>query len=335
MVGELKHKSVGTELTQGEFEALDGHLLVSQAKGDLIAASSGTQLERRSIGIDGKVLTADAASATGMKWNSALSGAVTFLVAASNASTVSKNGANFLCDGIADDVQIQEAIDALPAVGGTVVLSEGTFIIAADLILSSSATKINGSGIAATIVKFAASRANGSRAFLTSGAITDIYIGNLTIDGNKANQGAATGQRGIHFATGANRLTVENVRIINGQTNGFYNFAVKQVTYINCEANACGNNGWTIESSATVPSTDVELFGCRSISNGSFGVSYIGHASQNIVDCRIIGGRFASNTKEGIGADTNCKRIKAMGVLSELNGDNGITFTADEFKESA
>src|SRR3989338_6523001 len=55
----------------------------------------------------------------------------TLLVAANDASAAAKRWADYTCDGTADDVQIQAAIDALPASGeiqdGTVVLSEGTF----------------------------------------------------------------------------------------------------------------------------------------------------------------------------------------------------------------
>jgi hypothetical protein len=57
-------------------------------------------------------------------------GAATFVVAASDASDRVKNQADYVADGTADDVEIQAAIDALPAAGGKIVLSEGTFNIA-------------------------------------------------------------------------------------------------------------------------------------------------------------------------------------------------------------
>lgn len=43
----------------------------------------------------------------------------TFVVAASDASPGSKKRADYICDGTADDVEIQAALDALPAGGGT------------------------------------------------------------------------------------------------------------------------------------------------------------------------------------------------------------------------
>ncbi len=51
-----------------------------------------------------------------------------YVVAASNSSVASKAQADYVCDGTDDHVQIQAAIDALPAVGGSVVLSEGNFV---------------------------------------------------------------------------------------------------------------------------------------------------------------------------------------------------------------
>jgi len=46
MSNELKHASVGTELTQAEFESAGLHILDGQAAGDMILASSASQLRR-------------------------------------------------------------------------------------------------------------------------------------------------------------------------------------------------------------------------------------------------------------------------------------------------
>jgi hypothetical protein len=57
MANEFKHKTVGSELTQTEFESVGGHVLDSQAIGDIIYASSTSQLTRLGIGSTGAVLT--------------------------------------------------------------------------------------------------------------------------------------------------------------------------------------------------------------------------------------------------------------------------------------
>src|SRR5688572_24556893 len=54
----------------------------------------------------------------------------TLTVAASDATASFKATADYLCDGTADEAQINSALDALGASGGTVLLSEGTFTVA-------------------------------------------------------------------------------------------------------------------------------------------------------------------------------------------------------------
>ena len=56
MANELKHGSVGTELTQAEWEAVGTHVFASQAAGDIMYASSTTQLSRLGKGADNTVL---------------------------------------------------------------------------------------------------------------------------------------------------------------------------------------------------------------------------------------------------------------------------------------
>jgi len=56
MANEFKHGTVGTTLTQAEWESTTGHVLNSQATGDIIYASSATQLSRLGIGSTDQVL---------------------------------------------------------------------------------------------------------------------------------------------------------------------------------------------------------------------------------------------------------------------------------------
>ena len=56
MANEFKHKDPGSELTQAEFIATDGHAFDSQATGDILYASSSTVLSRLEKATDGNVL---------------------------------------------------------------------------------------------------------------------------------------------------------------------------------------------------------------------------------------------------------------------------------------
>ena len=71
MSNELVHATVGTTMTQSEFEAVGLHVLNSQATGDLIYASSAAQLTRLGIGATNTVLTVIGGVPT---WQSTLAG---------------------------------------------------------------------------------------------------------------------------------------------------------------------------------------------------------------------------------------------------------------------
>ena len=56
MANELKHGTVGTVLTQTEWESIPAHTLDSQATGDIIYAASSSQLRRLGVGSTNDVL---------------------------------------------------------------------------------------------------------------------------------------------------------------------------------------------------------------------------------------------------------------------------------------
>ena len=59
MADELKHKDVGTSLSELEWTGIDTHILDQQATGDTIYAISATQLSRMGIGSTDEVVTLD------------------------------------------------------------------------------------------------------------------------------------------------------------------------------------------------------------------------------------------------------------------------------------
>jgi hypothetical protein len=56
LADEFKHVSVGSDLTQAEWESTASHVFTSQATGDLLYASSSSQLTRLGIGSTGQLL---------------------------------------------------------------------------------------------------------------------------------------------------------------------------------------------------------------------------------------------------------------------------------------
>ena len=152
-------------------------------------------------------------------------GSATFIVAASDASTRMKNQADYVADGTADDVQIQAAIDALPAAGGKVVLSEGTFNIAASIqipVFPAFAPLIQGAGMRKTILKLAD---NVNQDVITTKDSTTLInwlqIYDLTVDGNKDNN--LTSGYGINLFTQQSQF--RGIEVVNTRQATFRLFA--------------------------------------------------------------------------------------------------------------
>ena len=78
MANEFKHASVGTELTQAEYESTTSHVLDSQAAGDIIYASSTSQLSRLGIGTAGKILQVNS-GASAPEWTATVTGVTSVL----------------------------------------------------------------------------------------------------------------------------------------------------------------------------------------------------------------------------------------------------------------
>lgn len=70
----------------------------------------------------------------------------TFLVAASNSIAPGFELADFVCDGTDDEIEIQDAIDAAAAVGGSVELLEGTFAITTGVVVIPTGVWLRGQG---------------------------------------------------------------------------------------------------------------------------------------------------------------------------------------------
>lgn len=85
----------------------------------------------------------------------------TFTVAASNASDADKSIADYVCDNTADNVEIQAALDLVKTAGGTVLLSAGTFTLAAALVMDGAGgadtvtMSLRGQGVRTTILSMA------------------------------------------------------------------------------------------------------------------------------------------------------------------------------------
>jgi hypothetical protein len=131
----------------------------------------------------------------------------TFLVAASNAPDAIKRRADWVCDGVNDEVEIQSAIDALPAIGGKIEFSAGTFTLDsvneldhpgasfleyAAVVISESHGPVDLAGGVGTTFKWAAGQPKWSTMFLVRSIVAprvaSTVIRGIEFDGNSGNQ---------------------------------------------------------------------------------------------------------------------------------------------------
>ncbi|MBU1067292.1 hypothetical protein KKE60_05865 [Patescibacteria group bacterium] len=167
--------------------------------------------------------------------------AATIVVAASNSSLQSKAQADRLCSGVADDVEIQAAIDALPAGGGKIGLTEGTFNLSHCVYIRNDDISLEGYGEAtylhnptagaiyatadnATVIKIAG---------VAHGSAGDFTTGDLTVDAPAA-QPDCTVQDASVFSIGD---VVEIWDSANRETNTIANVVGNVVTMLNNLAN--------------------------------------------------------------------------------------------------
>lgn len=210
-------------------------------KGDILAATAASTLARVGVGTDGQVLVADSAQSAGLKWASSSSTgsrAATIVVAASDAAAASKAGADYICDGTADDVEINAAIAALPLNGGKLLLTEGTFNIASSILIQNDNVTMIGAG---TGQRSGATQTGVGTKLIAAVGITTaivmvqraannrpvygVLLRDFTVDGNL--QGTAVD--GILFRS--NRAQIDHVHVHKCTGNGIYVLGYSSPTF--------------------------------------------------------------------------------------------------------
>jgi len=142
---------------------------------------------------------------------------VTFIVAA--ADSLHKERADFVCDGVDDQEEINAAINALPAGGGKVVLLEGTYHLTAPIRILKSNVVLEGNGWNTVLFLEDGSDCNMIEIGDGTVSIRGIRIKALKIDGNGANQSAGD----VIYVHGASGSEIYDVLIKNCYVLDGYN----------------------------------------------------------------------------------------------------------------
>lgn len=138
-------------------------------------------------------------------------GAGSIVVAASNAPDKWKVNADYLCDGTADDVEVQAAVTAAAGTN-RVVLSPGSFVFSGGVTLTSRSADVGGASAGSTSVQCAASQT----AFMISPSAASIYqkpyLHDMTITGTGAAQ-PTNSTTGITCTGGTSSAILERIRL--------------------------------------------------------------------------------------------------------------------------
>ncbi len=235
----------------------------------------------------------------------------TLTVAASDSTELSKNQADYVCDGVDDQAEIQAALAALPD-GGNVVLTEGTFNCAG-VIAPPAGTTLSGQGPDATNLVFT----NDGRISVDQESIT---LDGFHIEGSGYSSGVKwlgvmtirASHAKIHNIEGTTDTSIQAVYLLIHDP-AVYAPTLEDVEFINCKAVDTGTYGFIHNAwgSSNKVIKDVRYDNCQAINCGSKGA----------FNPWITGFDFAElNDMDGLRV-TNC--------LAEGNLESGFHFEFD------
>ncbi len=246
----------------------------------------------------------------------------TLVVVASNSKTISKKSADYLCDGTADDVQIQAAITALSSTGGKIVLSEGTFNIATTPLISSNNLIIEGQGKGTILKSVASSSVN----CIGLSQANRIVIRNLQIDGNKSNQSGSisyTVNAGIHISR-CDDVLVENCYVHDTYMQGIY---MEDSTNLIINKNRVYNTGdggiFTHPRGNNPACSNVIISNNIVDSSGYYGITAIRSDYVSMVG-NISSNNGLTDPSQGFGLDMEGCRYSLMSNNIAFGGHGGI-----------
>lgn len=220
----------------------------------------------------------------------------TFVIAANNSSELSKTGADYVCSGVNDDVQIQAAIDALPPSGGKVYMEAGEYNISATInCIKTPPLMLTGAGgFRGTFFKLA----DNANCDIFNINKMYLHISNIFMECNKENQ------TGIYHGLNISYVRYsyfDHLWIQDCSGNGIQIIPTAftlDTHFMEINIENCDGIGWYIESGADHDHTLVRFFIEGGYSFGNEIGMYLN--GTRIHHCAISNYDFEYNKKEGV-----------------------------------
>jgi len=236
----------------------------------------------------------------------------TIVVAASNSLDPTLAPAAYRCDGVNDHVEIQAALNALPATGGQVVLLDGTFNCEATCGRNISNVTIRGQGNSTILTTSTADLTFFSFVGASGTELTGITIADMQIDG------ANVSDHGIYFEY-VDKSLIQNVcsrRHASGTGIWLTGIDLVNSDFNRIIGNTCSENAY--EGIELNTSNNNIITGNTCQGNGDCGI-YIYPSNNNT----ITGNTCSENTTDGISLRTNSNNT-ITGNTCQGNGNCGI-----------
>lgn len=256
-----------------------------------------------------------------------LGGPPALVVAATGAPTAVKNRADYVCDGTADDVEINAAIAAGSTSYGAVILSAGVFTVDAMIEIDRDNFTLWGQGRATTIKRsasFSGSYMIKVHRTSQSRPAARVRLEGFRIDG----QGLGTQDTTVGIYMQAYRSVIREVQVQTVNSHGIHILPFSSWnaygTFVrNCRITDCGGAG------AKMASADTGIEGCE-ISNCCGPGVWASDPIQMIQNCYIwsnMDNSAATRKGRGILLDGGSGRVVISGNKIEQNR-GGIEFVA-------
>jgi parallel beta-helix repeat protein len=213
---------------------------------------------------------------------------------------------DYLCDGTADQAEINNAITALPATGGEIVILDGTYNITAKINVTKDNVSIRGNGNATILQRMFNSSVKEGVITLTNRS--GCKIANLQIEGNKASY-TSSNNYGIYLTTSSNNTVTGNA----------------------CTNNNCGiylassSNNNTVTGNTCNNNNNCGIYLASSSNNNTV----TGNTCNNNNDSGIILNSSSNNTVTGNTCNNNDSGIRLL-TSSDNNTVTGNTCNNNE-----
>ena len=236
------------------------------------------------------------------------------IVIGTSTSGWTKKDCDYLCDGEGDQVEIMQALGALPSTGGEVVILDGTYDIKESINIPKNNVSIRGNGNATILKRMYNSTETGSgstvRGLITLIGRSGCKIQDLQIDGDKTTYDSIYNYGIFLYSSSNNTITG------NTFSNNSYGVFLYSSSYNTITGNTCNNNadsGIYLDSSSN--NNTVTGNACT---NNSYGI-YLYSSSDNTVT-----GNACTNNSYGILLHSSSNNNTITGNTCNNNNSDGI-----------